>query len=74
MRKGFKCLDATTGHIYVSRDVIFDETVFPFAPIHSNASARYHSTILLEPPGNSAITNSDYASTMALLRVVNLDV
>ena len=29
--KGYKCLDASTGRVYISRDVIFDETVFPFA-------------------------------------------
>jgi histone deacetylase 1/2 len=29
--KGYKCLDTTTGHIYISRDVVFDESVFPFS-------------------------------------------
>jgi histone deacetylase 1/2 len=31
MHKGYKCLDKSTGRIYISRDVVFDETVFPFA-------------------------------------------
>ena len=31
MHKGYKCLDRSTGRIYISRDVIFDEQVFPFA-------------------------------------------
>ena len=31
MHKGYKCLDRSTGRIYISRDVVFDETVFPFA-------------------------------------------
>jgi hypothetical protein len=74
MHKGFKCLDAVADHIYVSCDIIFDKIVFHFASMHSNACARYHFTVLLEPIGNSAITNSDYASTMTLLHVVNLDV
>ena len=29
MHKGYKCLDRSTGRIYISRDVVFDETVFP---------------------------------------------
>jgi hypothetical protein len=29
--KGYKCLDIDSGRVYVSRDVIFDENVFPFA-------------------------------------------
>jgi hypothetical protein len=36
MHKGFKCLDISTGRIYISRDVVFDEAVSllpPFIPI-----------------------------------------
>jgi hypothetical protein len=29
--KGYKCLDVNCGHVYISRDVIFYEGVFPFA-------------------------------------------
>ena len=31
MHKGYKCLDRTSGRVYISRDVVFDETVFPFS-------------------------------------------
>jgi hypothetical protein len=31
--KGYQCLDLSTNNIVVSRHVIFDETVFPFATI-----------------------------------------
>jgi histone deacetylase 1/2 len=28
LHKGYKCLDISTGRIYISRDIVFDETVF----------------------------------------------
>ena len=31
MHKGYKCLDRSNGRIYISRDVVFDEHLFPFA-------------------------------------------
>jgi hypothetical protein len=31
VHKGYKCLDRSTGRIYISRDVMFDEHLFPFA-------------------------------------------
>jgi hypothetical protein len=40
MHKGFKCLDTRTGRIYISRDVVFDEDLFPFSKLHDNARAR----------------------------------
>lgn len=47
--KGFKCLDPKEGRVYISRDVVFDETVFPFASLHPNAGARLRAEILLLP-------------------------
>jgi hypothetical protein len=49
MHKGFKCLDIPTGRIYISRDVVFDEQIFPFADLHANAGARLRSEIELLP-------------------------
>uniref|UniRef100_J3M9V3 Uncharacterized protein n=1 Tax=Oryza brachyantha TaxID=4533 RepID=J3M9V3_ORYBR len=49
LHKGFKCLDISTGRIYISRDVIFDENVFPFANLHPNVGARLRSEISLLP-------------------------
>jgi histone deacetylase 1/2 len=31
MHKGYKRLDRSTGRIYISRDVVFDESVFPYS-------------------------------------------
>jgi hypothetical protein len=49
LHKGFKCLDISTRRIYISRDVVFDENIFPFSKLHSNAGARLRSEILLLP-------------------------
>ena len=53
--KGVKCLDVATGHVYISRDVIFDETKFPFADLHPNAGALLRQEILLFPPHLSGV-------------------
>jgi hypothetical protein len=47
--KGVKCLDISTGRVYISRDVVFDENVFPFAQLHPNAGSRLREEILLLP-------------------------
>jgi hypothetical protein len=49
LHKGFKCLDISTGRIYISRDVAFDEDVLPFSKLHPNAGARLRSETLLLP-------------------------
>jgi hypothetical protein len=49
VHKGYKCLDISTGRVYISRDVVFDETVFPFASLHSNAGAWLRAEINLLP-------------------------
>jgi histone deacetylase 1/2 len=57
LNKGFKCLDISTGRIYISRDVVFDESVFPFSKLNPNAGARLRSEILLLP---SELLNTSY--------------
>jgi hypothetical protein len=49
LHKGFKCVDISTGRVCISRDVIFDEEVFPFASLHENAGARLRHEISLLP-------------------------
>ena len=49
IHKGFKCLEVSTGRVYISRDVVFDETIFPFSELHPNAGALLRKEILLLP-------------------------
>jgi hypothetical protein len=59
-----KCLDISTGRIYISRDVVFDENVFPFASLHPNAGALLKKEILLLPtssiPHESVHNSNDH--------------
>jgi hypothetical protein len=49
LHKGFKCLEPSSGRVYISRDVVFDETMFPFSEMHPNAGARLRQEIPLLP-------------------------
>jgi hypothetical protein len=53
LHKGVKCLDVPIGRVYISRDVVFDENVFPFAALHPNAGTRLKQDILLLPSSTS---------------------
>ena len=47
MHKGVKCLEVSTGRVYISRDVVIDESIFPFAQLNPNAGALLRQEILL---------------------------
>jgi histone deacetylase 1/2 len=49
LHKGYKCLDPKDGRVYISRDVVFDEHVFPFSTLHPNAGARLRKEFELLP-------------------------
>jgi hypothetical protein len=63
LHKGYKCQDPAQGRVYISRDVVFDETIFPFASMHPNAGARLGAelsilpNILLNPSTNIGDVN-----------------
>lgn len=75
--KGVKCLDVSTGRIYISRDVVFDESVFPFASLHPNAGALLRNEILLLPDHLSPTHSFDHGDNngndqiMAVSRTTN---
>jgi hypothetical protein len=47
---GFECLDPKLGRLYISRDVTFDETIFPFSEPHPNVDHRLQEEIALFSP------------------------
>uniref|UniRef100_J3LIX4 Reverse transcriptase Ty1/copia-type domain-containing protein n=1 Tax=Oryza brachyantha TaxID=4533 RepID=J3LIX4_ORYBR len=57
---------AKAGRVYVSRDVVFDESIFPFTKLHANAGARLRSEIALLPdtlfPGNRGLQQCSHMS------------
>jgi hypothetical protein len=44
----------SSGHVYISCDVIFDENIFPFAQWSSSAGARFSADVLLLPPSRES--------------------
>jgi hypothetical protein len=46
LHKGYKCLDIDSGRVYISRDVIFDERVFPFSKTKHSLSNPPTTTFL----------------------------
>lgn len=49
LHKGYKYLDVSTGRVYVSRDVNFDEHIFPFSALHPNADAQLRAEFVILP-------------------------
>jgi histone deacetylase 1/2 len=67
LHKGCKCLDPSIGKVYISRDVVFDEQVFPFSHLHPNAGARLQSELAVLP--NSLLnSNSSFGDSILLDR------
>jgi hypothetical protein len=67
--KGFMCLDLSTGCTYISRDVIFDENVFPFSKWHPNVEPRLHAKISLLP---SSLNNSSSGGDLVFDDMINV--
>ena len=56
-------MDIATGRVYISRDIVFDETIFPFSTLNPIAGKRLHDELLLFPRNchdedmNSGVSN-----------------
>jgi histone deacetylase 1/2 len=70
LHKGVKCLDVSTGRIYISRDVVFDEKVFPFEHHHPNAGALLKKEILLLPFDTPSLHEGAHTSNDHMFSVV----
>jgi hypothetical protein len=73
LHKGVKCLDVSTGRVYISRDVVFDEHIFPFADLHPNAGRRLRNDILLLPhdtPTDVGDAQTDYYMPLPIIPVM----
>jgi hypothetical protein len=61
--KGFRCLDRTTQHVFISRHVIFDETNFPFAGNPPATPASLSDLVSFFEPGTSHSDLSRFRSS-----------
>jgi hypothetical protein len=66
LHKGFKCLDVSGGHVYISRDVVFDDTVFPFTKLSPGTCPHPHEEILLLSPSTTSSSPSDHGDRSTL--------
>jgi hypothetical protein len=66
IHKGYKCLDISSGRMYISRDVIFDENIFPFAQLSSYVGAQYSADVLLLPPSSLASSDTNVNNILPL--------
>jgi hypothetical protein len=74
--KGVKCLDTFTGWVYISKDVLFDESVFPFTALNPNARKHLQEDVLifrthtLSTPGDAHV--DDYIHLPVVPNVTNV--
>lgn len=62
--KGYKCLDRKTGRIYVSRDVVFDETHYPFVNSNFSEKSDFSSTSF---PNSEPVTQNSHLRDFLLI-------
>jgi histone deacetylase 1/2 len=73
LHHGYKCLDRSTGRVYLSRDVVFDELVFPFSDGPSSVINPYHEHAVLLSPTTEPDSALPTCADMIPASVTNLD-
>jgi histone deacetylase 1/2 len=68
--KGVKCLDPSTSRVYISRDVVFDESIFPFANLNPHIGKCLQKDILLFPTHTSSTSGDAHIDDYMPLPVV----
>jgi predicted nucleotide-binding protein (sugar kinase/HSP70/actin superfamily) len=58
--------------VYISRDIVFDENVFPFASLHTNAGALLKKEILLLPSSTSISHESAHHCNNHVVPIVSI--
>jgi hypothetical protein len=74
LHKGFKCLNVVEGRVYVSRDVVFDETVYPFSKLNPNAGARLRGEIQLLSSNSTFMPSSASGDELIVDSTANMHV
>jgi hypothetical protein len=70
--KGVKCLDPSTGRVYIFKDVVFDESVFPSASLNHHVGKRLQKDILLFPTHTSSTRDAHLDDYMPLPVIPNV--
>jgi hypothetical protein len=75
LHKGVKCLDVSTGRVYISRDVVFNENIFPFEALRPNAGALLKQEILLltssTPPEGAHTIDDSMTNIVPVVTIPN---
>jgi hypothetical protein len=74
LHKGFKCLDVVESRVYVSHDIVFDETVYPFSKLNPNAGARLRGEIQLLPSNSTFMPSSASGDELIVDSTANMPV
>lgn len=69
--KGYKCFDRSTGRVYISRHVAFDETIFPFA--NQSLSKRQPPKITHLPTVLPTLINNTKYTEFSLISTVSAE-